>query len=188
MSVYGCGYGYGYVPVCMLLRYEAGAKVARKNKHLFEGMECPVVVHRELRQRPSRGLSTVHVELDITKAKTLYGGTTTGNNGSRRSLSYVTADNLAITPANSADTVRAVAACLGIGNGANGGVDGDGDSSVDKEMRSTHVMLLPREQEEGKGAGDVVALFPQPWLVSLFLCVSLCFSLFLSVSLCFSHV
>ena len=69
-------------------------------KHYFTAVDCPVIISRELRS-PHDGGSTVHMEIDISK------------HVSSGSLSYHTADNLAVLPVNDDDDVAMVASALG---------------------------------------------------------------------------
>ena len=66
-------------------------------RHYFEFFDCPVTTVRELRSAKD-GDSTVHVEIDISKAKGLH---------------YHTADNLGVLPMNNSETVESVAKSLG---------------------------------------------------------------------------
>ena len=63
----------------------------------FTSYDCPVSVNRELRSKDDNG-STVHVEVDISKAD---------------GLSYHTADNFAVLPVNEDTIVESVATSLG---------------------------------------------------------------------------
>lgn len=72
-------------------------QVHGSSKPYFTSFDCPVKAIRELRS-PEDGGSTVHVEIDISKAK---------------GLSYQTADNCAVLPVNDEAVVRSVAESLG---------------------------------------------------------------------------
>ena len=74
----------------------APAEIHSSSKHYFTSYDCPVTTVRELRKAADPG-STVHVEIDVSKAK---------------GFSYHTADNLGVLPLNSAEVVEAVAKCL----------------------------------------------------------------------------
>jgi len=71
--------------------------VHTSSKHYFTSVDCPVRVTRELRTSADPG-STVHIEIDISKAD---------------SLNYKTADNLGVLPVNDNAVVESVAAALG---------------------------------------------------------------------------
>lgn len=72
--------------------------IQHSTRHFFPQhyAEVPIVVHRELRQKPDddHGHSTLHLELDISSHST---------------LTYATADNLAICPENDPDLVTRLA-------------------------------------------------------------------------------
>jgi NADPH-ferrihemoprotein reductase len=72
-------------------------QVHGSSRHYFTAVDCPVTTIRELRS-PDDGGSTVHVEIDISKAK---------------GLEYQTADNLGVLPVNDSTVVESVAASLG---------------------------------------------------------------------------
>jgi NADPH-ferrihemoprotein reductase len=72
-------------------------QVHASSRHYFTSVDCPVQVVRELRTSEDSG-STVHVEVDISKAK---------------GITYTTADNLGVLPVNDSATVEAVAKSLG---------------------------------------------------------------------------
>jgi NADPH-ferrihemoprotein reductase len=71
-------------------------QVHSSNRHFFTSVHVPVKVVREL-QSPISNESTLHVELDISRAP---------------GLSYQTADNLGILPMNKPEIVESVAECL----------------------------------------------------------------------------
>ena len=71
-------------------------EIHSSSRHYFTSVDCPVSVNRELRKSADPG-STVHVEIDVSKAK---------------EFSYHTADNLGVMPVNSTDVVEAVAKSL----------------------------------------------------------------------------
>lgn len=71
-------------------------KVHGSSRHYFSAEDCPITVIRELRSKEDSG-STVHIEIDVSKAK---------------NLKYVTADNLGVLPINQSETVEAVAKAL----------------------------------------------------------------------------
>jgi NADPH-ferrihemoprotein reductase len=68
-----------------------------QGRHYFSAVDCPVTAVRELRS-PSDGGSTLHMEVDISQAK---------------SVQYQTADNFGVLPLNATDLVEAVAQKLG---------------------------------------------------------------------------
>lgn len=72
-------------------------QVHASSRHYFTSVDCPVQVVRELRTSEDSG-STVHVEVDISKAK---------------GITYETADNLGVLPVNDSATVESVAKSLG---------------------------------------------------------------------------
>jgi len=72
-------------------------QINNASKYYFSSYDCPVSVVRELRTKEDSG-STVHVEIDISKAK---------------GLEYSTADNLGVLPVNSPDVIESVADSLG---------------------------------------------------------------------------
>jgi NADPH-ferrihemoprotein reductase len=74
-------------------------EVHNSTKHYFTAVDCPVTLSRELRS-PQDGGSTVHIEVDISKAD-------------KSKLSYQTADNLGVLPVNDDSVVEAVANALG---------------------------------------------------------------------------
>ena len=67
------------------------------SRHYYDSHLLRVVEHREVRQQPARGSSTVHLELDLR-------GT---------GVTYQTADNLGVCPVNSAAMVEGLAAQMG---------------------------------------------------------------------------
>ena len=67
------------------------------SRHYFTAVECPVTAVRELRNTQEDRGSTVHVEIDISKAN---------------DLNYTTADNLGVLPVNDPKIVQAVAESL----------------------------------------------------------------------------
>jgi NADPH-ferrihemoprotein reductase len=71
-------------------------EIHNSSRHFFTSVDCPVSVNRELRSSADPG-STVHVEIDVSKAK---------------GLSYHTADNLGVLPVNSNNIVDSVAKSL----------------------------------------------------------------------------
>lgn len=71
-------------------------KVHGSSRHYFTAVVCPIQAIRELRSKEDTG-STVHIEIDISKAS---------------GLNYVTADNLGVLPVNQPSTVEAVAKAL----------------------------------------------------------------------------
>jgi NADPH-ferrihemoprotein reductase len=73
-----------------------GASADRSGKHFFTAIPVRVTANRELRQAPSRGASTRHVDLSV-------GGL----------LEYGTAANVYVCPTNDAAVAAAVAAALG---------------------------------------------------------------------------
>ena len=75
----------------------AAAAADMTSRHFFTAVPAAVVVNRELRQAPSVGASTRHVELDLA-------GT---------GLTYRTADNAHVLPENDPSVVDAVARWLG---------------------------------------------------------------------------
>ena len=72
-------------------------QVHGSSRHYFTSYDCPVTVVRELRSSQDSG-STVHVEIDVSKA-----------NG----FTYQTADNLGVLPVNDEAVVQSVADSLG---------------------------------------------------------------------------
>lgn len=70
-------------------------QVHNSGRHYFDAVDCPVTTVRELRHDDD---STVHVEVDISKAK---------------GLSYQTADNMGVLPLNKPAVVQSVADALG---------------------------------------------------------------------------
>jgi NADPH-ferrihemoprotein reductase len=75
-------------------------KIASSSKNYFTSLDCPVTLVKELRSSDDKG-STVHVEIDISKAKDKSG-----------SYDYMTADNLGVLPCNSTTVVEDVASAL----------------------------------------------------------------------------
>lgn len=71
-------------------------QVHGSSRHYFTSYDCPVTQVRELRSPEDPG-STVHVEIDVSKAK---------------GFSYQTADNLGVLPVNDESVVQNVADCL----------------------------------------------------------------------------
>ena len=71
--------------------------VQTSSKHYAQGVDCPILTSRELRD-PSDPGSTVHMEIDISKHMS--------------SLKYQTADNLGILPKNDPALVETVAKSL----------------------------------------------------------------------------
>lgn len=78
-------------------------QVHLSSKHYFSAIDCPMVLKRELRS-PSDDGSTLHIEIDISKA---------GDE-----MNYQTADNLGIMPVNSDSDVRRLAEALKLDLGA----------------------------------------------------------------------
>mmetsp|Transcript_1048 Transcript_1048/g.1493 ORF Transcript_1048/g.1493 Transcript_1048/m.1493 type:complete len:684 (-) Transcript_1048:78-2129(-) len=78
-------------------KFDAG-EINSFTKHYFTAVDCPITGRRELRS-PDDGGSTLHIEIDISKAS--------GN------LNYQTADNLAVLPVNDDEVVNEVATALG---------------------------------------------------------------------------
>lgn len=72
-------------------------QVHGSSRHYFTSYDCPVTEVRELRSPQDPG-STVHVEIDVSKAK---------------GFTYQTADNLGVLPVNDEAVVQSVANCLG---------------------------------------------------------------------------
>lgn len=72
-------------------------QVHGSSRHYFTSYDCPVTQVRELRSPQDPG-STVHVEIDVSKAK---------------GFSYQTADNLGVLPVNDDAVVQSVADSLG---------------------------------------------------------------------------
>ena len=72
-------------------------KVHGSSRHYFSSFDCPIQQIRELRSSDDPG-STVHVEIDVSKAK---------------GINYETADNLGVLPINQNDVVESVAASMG---------------------------------------------------------------------------
>lgn len=72
-------------------------KVHGSSRHYFNAVDCPIQVIRELRSKDDPG-STVHVEIDVSKAK---------------GFDYETADNLGVLPINQNDVVERVAQSMG---------------------------------------------------------------------------
>ena len=72
-------------------------QVHGSSRHYFTSFDCPVTMKKELRSSKDSG-STVHVEIDISKAK---------------GLEYHTADNLGVLPVNNTAVVESVAQSLG---------------------------------------------------------------------------
>ena len=72
-------------------------QVHGSSRHYFTSYDCPVTEVRELRSPQDPG-STVHVEIDISKAK---------------GFTYETADNLGVLPVNDEAVVQIVADALG---------------------------------------------------------------------------
>ena len=72
-------------------------QVHGSSRHYFTSYDCPVTEVRELRSPADPG-STVHVEIDVSKAK---------------GFSYQTADNLGVLPVNDDAVVQSVASSLG---------------------------------------------------------------------------
>lgn len=73
-------------------------QVHGSSRHYFTAVDCPVSVVRELRSSQDSG-STVHVEIDVSKAK---------------GFSHQTADNLGVLPVNDASVVEQVAESLNL--------------------------------------------------------------------------
>ena len=71
-------------------------QVHGSSRHYFTSVECPVSVVRELRSPQDPG-STVHMEIDVSKAK---------------DFTYKTADNLGVLPVNDKYAVEGVASAL----------------------------------------------------------------------------
>jgi NADPH-ferrihemoprotein reductase len=72
-------------------------KVHGSSRHYFSAVDCPISTIRELRSKEDAG-STVHIEIDISKAK---------------GLNYHTADNLGVLPVNQLSVVEDVAKSMG---------------------------------------------------------------------------
>jgi NADPH-ferrihemoprotein reductase len=71
-------------------------EIHSSGRHYFTSFDCPVTANRELRNISDPG-STVHIEIDVSKAK---------------GFSYHSADNLGVLPVNSDSVVELVAATL----------------------------------------------------------------------------
>lgn len=71
-------------------------KVHGQSRHYFTAVDCPVQSMRQLRSKEDPG-STVHIEIDISKAA---------------DFQYVTADNLGVLPCNQSTVVESVAQSL----------------------------------------------------------------------------
>lgn len=93
-------------------------QIHSSSRHYFTAVDCPVTAVRELLTDTSDGASTVHVEIDIGRAKSLSpgrddnGNNRNSSNSSNRLLTYTTADNLGVLPVNDARLVEQVAAAL----------------------------------------------------------------------------
>ena len=90
-----CQFAIEYHPAGTKAEPIPSEQVHSSSRHYFDGMDCPVSTIRELRSDKE---STVHVEVDISKAK---------------GLSYQTADNLGVLPLNNPTIVESVAEALG---------------------------------------------------------------------------
>jgi NADPH-ferrihemoprotein reductase len=95
------------VPACQyVVEYHEKSPAAKKDlalgeihshsRHFFTAVDCPVTAVRELRSKEDTD-STVHVEVDISKAK---------------DLNYETADNLGVLPVNDNEIVESVSNSL----------------------------------------------------------------------------
>lgn len=117
----------------------AGADVV--SRFFWEAVPVKVAANRELRQAPSIGASTRHVELDLTGS----------------GLSYVTADNVHLLPENESTLVERAAAALGF-------LGGSGDDGVNAGVAlDSWLTLEPAgdvSADDAAGAG--AAPFPTP--------------------------
>lgn len=104
--------------------------VHTSTKHYFTAVDCPVRVTRELRTDRDPG-STVHLEIDISKA---------GD-----AMRYRTADNLGVLPVNDDGVVEAVAGALGLDLDAAFRLKlaQDGGGGGDEEEQHKHSALFP---------------------------------------------
>ena len=92
-----CQYAIEYHPAGTTPQKMTGDQVHSSGRHYFDAVDCPVTTVRELRAAAD-GDSTVHVEVDISKAA---------------GVTYQTADNLGVLALNDANIVKSVADSLG---------------------------------------------------------------------------
>jgi NADPH-ferrihemoprotein reductase len=92
--------------------YKPLDKIHGSSRHYFTAVDCPVSLVRELQSTDSEYGSTVHVELDLTKAKPVT-DTTAAHESLKAIKEYQTADNLGVLPCNSNAVVESVAKSLG---------------------------------------------------------------------------
>jgi NADPH-ferrihemoprotein reductase len=97
-AVRDCPYETTYHPAGTTAQSTPLEQVHTSSRHYFDAVDCPVTTVRELRSAQDGG-STVHMEIDISKAKV--------------KLAYTTADNLGVLPVNDPETVASVAESLG---------------------------------------------------------------------------
>ena len=90
-----CQFSIEYHPAGTKAKSIPSEQVHSSGRHYFDAVDCPVTTVRELRNDKE---STVHVEVDISKAK---------------GLSYQTADNLGVLPLNNPTIVQSIADALG---------------------------------------------------------------------------
>eukprot|EP00977_Amphora_coffeiformis_P000812 scaffold175_cov177-Amphora_coffeaeformis.AAC.14 len=90
-----CQFAIEYHPTGTKAKLIPADQVHSSSRPYFDAVDCPVSTVQELRSDKD---STVHVEVDISKAK---------------GLSYQTADNLGVLPLNNPKIVKSVADALG---------------------------------------------------------------------------
>ena len=96
MSLPPCPYTVQLVKVEDTLKVNA-SDIQTSSKHYIQGVDCPIVARRELRD-PSDPGSTVHMEIDVS--------------AHMDTCKYVTADNLGILPKNDVSLVEKVGEAL----------------------------------------------------------------------------
>ena len=96
-----CPWSVEFLPSAAAQRRDAlgSDKANPSTRQYFTAVDCPVTVNRELRNRDLDPGSTVHMEIDISKAG--------------KELRYQTADNLGVLPVNEDGVVESVAKALG---------------------------------------------------------------------------
>ena len=85
------------VPAAKEVSADTLKTIEKSSRPFFECVRVPVTANRQLRQAPSKGNATVHVQLDIKDTP----------------LKYTTADNLGVLPVNSTSSVMDLAEWCG---------------------------------------------------------------------------